>query len=325
MKIAGKQETPPLPFQFRWTIALFAVVACLPFLFYMSVLVDLRSDEILAKELTACQHALQSFGGRVFHTNIETSRRQRNSSIVIGIPTVQRDNESYLISTLGNLLENMDENEKSVVTILVFIAEADVDSVKLVTQEILQHFSEHLDSGLIEIIAPPPSYYPDLSNLPMTLNDPIDRVSWRSKQNLDYAFLMNYAASRSGYYLQLEDDVVTKSGFVSAIKQFIDENSAKQWLVLDFCHLGFIGKLFRSSDLPDLATFFKLFFKDKPVDWLLTPFITTRYCPFGRADYACMKIHDSLWLKRKISLFQHVGKISSLKGKVQLLKDESFL
>ena len=33
---------------------------------------------------------------------------------------------------------------------------------------------------------------------------------WRTKQNLDYCFLMMYAQSKGIYYVQLEDDIIAK-------------------------------------------------------------------------------------------------------------------
>ena len=38
----------------------------------------------------------------------------------------------------------------------------------------------------------------------------MERVTWRSKQALDFSFLMMYAKDRGTFYVQLEDDVLTK-------------------------------------------------------------------------------------------------------------------
>ena len=61
----------------------------------------------------------------------------------------------------------------------------------------------------------------------------MDRVRWRAKQSLDFTFLMMYAKDRGTYYVQLEDDVITKNGFVSAMKSFALEKTAenKSWWV----------------------------------------------------------------------------------------------
>ena len=61
--------------------------------------------------------------------------------------------------------------------------------------------------------------------------DSMDRVRWRSKQLLDFTFLMMYAMRRGTYYVQLEDDVITKKGFVSTMNQFALKMTAenKPW------------------------------------------------------------------------------------------------
>ncbi|GBM84159.1 Alpha-1,3-mannosyl-glycoprotein 4-beta-N-acetylglucosaminyltransferase A [Araneus ventricosus] len=121
----------------------------------------------------------------------------------------------------------------------------DRDYVKEQTQEIRNRFQKHLDSGLLEVIAPPEGYYPDFNNLRNTLGDTVERVRWRTKQNLDYAYLMMYAQAKGTFYVQLEDDILTKPHYLTIMKNFafkkLREN--KEWIILDFCQLGFIAIL----------------------------------------------------------------------------------
>jgi hypothetical protein len=56
---------------------------------------------------------------------IEKSKK-RNSFISIGIPTVRRNNASYLKQTLDSLLYSMTNEEKKLVLIVVFIAEVNL-------------------------------------------------------------------------------------------------------------------------------------------------------------------------------------------------------
>ena len=65
-------------------------------------------------------------------------------------------------------------------------------------------------------------------------------MQWRSKQNLDYAFLMMYAQWRGTFYVQLEDDILTKPYFVATMRDFaLEKNAAHEpWFVIDFCQLG---------------------------------------------------------------------------------------
>lgn len=122
--------------------------------------------------------------------------------------------------------------------------------------------------------------------------------------------------------------------------------------------------MFKSVELPWLITFFQMFYNDKPVDWLLEHLIYTKVCnwekdmvslnyllffhlvnraallerndvyfiksksrsallhPFTQKH--CKQEKAKLWLHYRPSLFQHIGTTSSLKGKVQKLKDKQF-
>ena len=64
--------------------------------------------------------------------------------------------------------------------------------------------------------------YPDnwshVINLPDHFGDPYDRVKWRSKENLDMVYLLMYGYNLiSDYYVMMEDDVITKEGYVEDI------------------------------------------------------------------------------------------------------------
>ena len=87
----------------------------------------------------------------------------------------------------------------------------DLEYVKSTAQTIGKIFQKQIEQGLLEIISPPETFYPDFTELKLTFGDDMERVHWRSKQNLDYAFLMMYAKQRgSSYYVQLEDDILVR-------------------------------------------------------------------------------------------------------------------
>jgi len=136
--------------------------------------------------------------------------------------------------------------------------------------------------------------------------------------------LMMYAQTRGTYYVQLEDDILTTKGYITKMVKFALTKSTKKvdWFILDFCQLGFIGKMFKSLDLPYFIAFAIMFNNDKPGDWLLDSLIQTRYCP--QETKKCLSMKSTKWIHYKPSLFQHVGTTSSLKGKVQKLKDKQF-
>lgn len=109
----------------------------------------------------------------------------------------------------------------------------------------ISRFPDECEVGLIEVISPSIYYYPDLSKLRDTLGDDHQRVVWRSKQNLDFAFLMSYARTKGTFYVQLEDDILAKKNFITTMKSYaLRKISLKEeWFILDFCQLGFIGVL----------------------------------------------------------------------------------
>jgi len=65
-------------------------------------------------------------------------------------------------------------------------------------------------------------------------------------------------ANKSKYYIQIEDDVIAKTGYMEFINKTIISNVdvKPKWFSLQFSNLGFIGKLFRSSALN--VNYFKL-------------------------------------------------------------------
>ena len=82
--------------------------------------------------------------------------------------------------------------------------------------------------------------------------------------------------------------------------------------------------MFKSADLSMFAIMFLIFRNDKPVDWILSDFAKTKYCRSDKDVKECRKQMASHWLYSRPSLFQHVGTHSSLKGKVQKLRDKNF-
>ncbi|XP_046391685.1 alpha-1,3-mannosyl-glycoprotein 4-beta-N-acetylglucosaminyltransferase B [Ischnura elegans] len=247
-------------------------------------------------------------------------------SVVLGVPTVKREVQSYLLATLKNLMEGMSKEEEDDALIVVFIGETDREYILQVARDIETQFPKQVTSGLLEVVAPAPSYYPSPSSLRETLGDTPERVAWRAKQSLDFAFLMSYCSPRGRLYVQLEDDVLARPGYVSVMKDFaLGRMAARQpWFVIEFCQLGFIGKMFKGAELPWLIQFFLMFYNDKPVDWLLEHLIHTKICRLDKDPKFCKKARQLLWVHYKPSLFQHIGTHSSLKGKVQKLKDRHF-
>lgn len=245
-------------------------------------------------------------------------------SVVLGVPTIKRIVESYLMETLQSIIQSLSTEEKLDTLVVVFIAETDLEYVKGEADRIQKHFAAEVESGLIDIISPPVYYYPDLDNIPETFGDTQERVKWRTKQNLDFAFLMMYCSSRGTYYVQLEDDIIAVPNFVNTMVAFASQQNRNPWLLLEFSQLGFIGKLFKCADLNLVADFFLMFHKAKPIDWLLDHILFVLVCNPEKDAKHCSKEKARHRIRYKPSLFQHVGLHSSLKGKIQKLKDRDF-
>lgn len=82
--------------------------------------------------------------------------------------------------------------------IVVFVAELSGLSEWASEQILLlqSEFPDLLQSGLLEIVVPSPNFYPDLKSVSPTFDDKPERMFWRTKQNLDYAYLMMYCQAR---------------------------------------------------------------------------------------------------------------------------------
>ncbi|KAI2644340.1 Alpha-1,3-mannosyl-glycoprotein 4-beta-N-acetylglucosaminyltransferase B [Labeo rohita] len=82
--------------------------------------------------------------------------------------------------------------------------------------------------------------------------------------------------------------------------------------------------MFKSLDLPLIVEFMLMFYKDKPIDWLLDHIMWVKVCNPEKDAKHCDRQKANLRIRFKPSLFQHVGTHSSLAGKIQKLKDKDF-
>ncbi|XP_038068892.1 alpha-1,3-mannosyl-glycoprotein 4-beta-N-acetylglucosaminyltransferase C-like [Patiria miniata] len=226
-------------------------------------------------------------------------RRKERGFLTIGITTVERINASYLYQTLNSLIVNTNATERSQMSIVVFACDFK-ESARQEARDIVFRFPKHLESGFLQLIEAPRSFYPPLKNLKRTFDNPDERVYWRSKENIDNVFLFAYSVSMSDYYLQLDDDFTTVPGYVSTIRRFIALNRAEHWILLDISDKG-TGKLFRDWDLLHVARYLVQFYQEQPVDFLFS---------------ALMQLH----LQRrhfvvKPHIFKHLGNVSSLELK----------
>ncbi|KAM8972993.1 alpha-1,3-mannosyl-glycoprotein 4-beta-N-acetylglucosaminyltransferase C [Pelodytes ibericus] len=234
----------------------------------------------------------------------------RKRYLTIGISSVKRKKGNYLLETIKSIFEQSSYEALKEIVVVVHLAEFDLSWCESIVQDISRKFSHHIIAGRLTIIHTPVEFYPNLEGLKRNYNDPDDRVKFRSKQNVDYAFLLNFCANLSEYYVMLEDDVRCSRNFLAAIKKVINSRQGSSWVTLEFSKLGYIGKLYHSHDLPRLAHFLLMFYQEMPCDWLLIHF------------RGLLAQKDAI--RFKPSLFQHMGYYSSYKGAENKLKDDEF-
>lgn len=250
----------------------------------------------------------------------EDDQRKWPRRMVVGMPTVKRDGVSYLRDTMRLLVERLKRDLWKEVLIIVYPAEIeDASFAPSIATQLRADLPEAFEAGLITMLMPDPTLYPTLDGVHDNFGDPPLRVKWRSKQNIDYAILMDFATGKGRYYLQLEDDVVPDVGWYDSVVAFIESQRscyqpktpqgrhvaakcAREWAMLQVS-VGAIGCIFRDSDVPKVATFYRLMYDEQPVDWLNDRFIQLR--------------GQDKRISRQSSLFKHIGLHSSLKGKIQ--------
>ncbi|XP_044048381.1 alpha-1,3-mannosyl-glycoprotein 4-beta-N-acetylglucosaminyltransferase C-like isoform X1 [Siniperca chuatsi] len=255
---------------------------------------------------------LSNFSGtiNVTYRYLAGTPLNRKKYLTIGLSSVKRKRGNYLLETIKSIFDQSSYEELKEIVVVVHLADFDLVWCENLVQEITRKFAHHIIAGRLLVIQAPEEYYPSLDGLKRNYNDPEDRVRFRSKQNVDYAFLLNFCTNLSHFYMMLEDDVRCSRNFLTALKKVITSREGSYWVMLEFSKLGYIGKLYHSKDLPRLAHFLLMFYQEMPCDWLLIHF---------RGLLAQKDV-----IRFKPSLFQHMGYYSSYKGAENKLKDDDF-
>ncbi|XP_067664197.1 alpha-1,3-mannosyl-glycoprotein 4-beta-N-acetylglucosaminyltransferase C-like [Haliotis asinina] len=228
--------------------------------------------------------------------HISGTKRSSRGFLTIGLPTLRRPNASYIFETLKSLVGHSSDEDKRHTTIVIFLSDRNATYAEVFAQNVMTWFPKQLENGFIHVIRAPDTYYPSLENLKKTFGDGSDRVKWRSKQNLDYAFLMHYSQSLSEYYLQLEDDVIAVPDYLGQINSYIQlMNRQEAWTMLEFSRLGYIGKLYHSCDIGKLAYLLRTFFNEQPCDYLLRLFLKLMLQKSNFVHPKELFVHSGYW------------------------------
>ncbi|CAE7790228.1 MGAT4C [Symbiodinium sp. CCMP2592] len=225
-------------------------------------------------EAWSCLHSLDRSSLRLLpDKDLEQRARQTPRWLFIGVSSVQRKAE-YLGLTLSHLFDAMGAATDT--GIVVHLADFDETWVSKSHDWLRSGFDDEVQANRLHVIHAPEKLYPSKEEVQKStkFGDPPHRQWWRAKQNMDYAYLMWYAAGLSEYYMQLEDDVQVVPSFLPTVRRYMREKAAgNEWVMIAFSKLGFIGKTFRSSRLPKLAEFLLAFHDQAPCDWLVWIFI----------------------------------------------------
>ncbi|XP_033753026.1 uncharacterized protein LOC117336523 [Pecten maximus] len=172
--------------------------------------------------------------------------------------------------TIYSLITHSTASQQMTMVVIIFMVDRNQTWTKIRSKQLSGKYPKFIQNGFLQIVHQhDQSIYPDFTKLKRTFNDSAERVAWRSKQNIDYAYLFLYSENISRYYLHLEDDVIAAGNYYNDIVNFIGSKFHTPWYYLEFSHIGFIGKLLRSSDLCDLSDYMMMFFAEQPCDLLL--------------------------------------------------------
>ncbi|XP_014303818.1 alpha-1,3-mannosyl-glycoprotein 4-beta-N-acetylglucosaminyltransferase C-like [Myotis lucifugus] len=197
---------------------------------------------------------------------------RKKKLLTIGISSGQRPEGSHLVDTLQSLFFASSSSERKHFTVLVHLAGPDPKWLVQMIYNLSAMFQPHIQARELVVITTPLTSYLPLKDLKVTFNDPPVHAAFHSRQNMDYAFLMNFATQHSDYFLVVEDDVKCAPGFVTQIATAVSAWANRPWVTLEFSPLGLTGKLFRAGDLPRLVHFLLLFYREMPWDCLLSHF-----------------------------------------------------
>ncbi|XP_013917376.1 PREDICTED: alpha-1,3-mannosyl-glycoprotein 4-beta-N-acetylglucosaminyltransferase C-like [Thamnophis sirtalis] len=227
----------------------------------------------------------------------------------IGISSIYKKKEYHLLATVESIFNHCSPEELKKILLVIYLANNDSEINVEIAEEIKAAFNEHINEKRLLVIQSSTASYPPLWNSKEGHQDNREDIGYAAKQNVDYAYLVNFCANLSHYYLMLEDDIVCASNFVSIIQSYLHD-AKEHWTTIAFSTLGSIGKLYHNADLIRLARFLLMFYHDMPVDHLLQLFHKSRAQEYINTF--------------RPSLFQHVGRVSSFHNFETEITDPEF-
>ena len=204
--------------------------------------------------------------------------------------------------TIQSLIDNLSDMDKKDTYVVIFLADLHDPPKSTAKEELSKSFNKSMNQGLLTVIEAYPEYYPPLTNIKKKYGDSDSRRTWRSKENVDATFVMCYCKESSQYYIHLEDDVISSPSFFPKLQDFINTQNVRPWAMLDVTVKGSKTRVYRTSDLGNIASYFYLMYDEMPIDWLMDHW---------------RQVKEQHPQKRfpPASLFNHIGDRSSLQEK----------
>uniref|UniRef100_H0Y0A0 MGAT4 conserved region domain-containing protein n=1 Tax=Otolemur garnettii TaxID=30611 RepID=H0Y0A0_OTOGA len=197
---------------------------------------------------------------------MEKTQKRRKTWLTVGLSSVSQGDRKRLFTTLVSVFRSASKTERKHFTVLVHLADSDLTWLRETVAHISSLFSSQILAGQLLLIHAPSDVYSSV--------DEAFEGKFYSKENIDHAFLVSFATKLSDYFLLIEDNVFCAPNFVTHIVSKVAEMKSNPWVLLEFSNRGFLGKLFHNRDLPLLAHFLLLFYKEKPLDRLISHFRT---------------------------------------------------
>ncbi|XP_060034576.1 alpha-1,3-mannosyl-glycoprotein 4-beta-N-acetylglucosaminyltransferase-like protein MGAT4E isoform X1 [Erinaceus europaeus] len=231
---------------------------------------------------------------QVNYTFLSGSSPPKKKLLTVGISSVQHPSGNYLLETLTSLFNASSEAELSCIVVLVHLSDPDPQRLTRVVANISSLFKEQIEAQRLLVIQAHCLQGGQNNNL----SSPCEALY--SRQNVNYGLLMNLAMNLSEYFLLLQDNVHCAPEFVSTMYWTLLAWKELPWVMLEFSSLSFSGKVFHTSDLHRLASFFLLFHKDSPGHILLSQFH--------------LLMAQNVPIRFSPSVFYHIGSYPVLEG-----------
>ncbi|XP_013358817.1 PREDICTED: alpha-1,3-mannosyl-glycoprotein 4-beta-N-acetylglucosaminyltransferase C-like [Chinchilla lanigera] len=241
---------------------------------------------------------------RATYTLLAGAAPQEKKLLTVGISSGQRPHGNYLLATLRSLFQASSALDLECIVVLVHLSGPDPAWLRQTVASISELFAPHLQAHKLLVV------HGLLGGAPLRNENRSFTCQWLySRQKADYALLMHFASNLSEYFLLMEDNVWSAPRFVSAIYWAIQAWKDLPWAVLEFSSLRFSGKVFHTSDLARLASFFLLFPKDTPTHVLLSelPFLSVQNVPirlgtsifshmsnYSESEAACFPVEEDM-------------------------------